>query len=96
MERIDLDKITPEELELSIRQSKLLFKLNHTEPFTEEYAKLLNELPDGNIGENSNITTPFAGAAFHRIKLADNLFINSNCLAMARGGIIIEDDVMLA
>ena len=96
MERIDLDKITPEELELSIRQSKLLFKLNHTEPFSEEYAKLLNELLDGNIGENSNITTPFAGAAFHRMKLADNVFINSNCLAMARGGITIEDDVMLA
>ena len=59
MERIDLDKISQEDLELSIKQSKLLFKFNHTEPMTEEYLKLLNELLDGNIGENSTITTPF-------------------------------------
>ncbi len=96
MERIDLDKISQEDLELSIKQSKLLFKFNHTEPMTEEYLKLLNELLDGNIGENSTITTPFAGAAFDKMKLGNNVFINSNCLAMARGGITIEDDVMLA
>ncbi len=96
MERIDLDKITQEELEISIKQSKLLFRFNHTEPFTEEYAHLLNKLLDGNIGKNSSITTPFAGAAFHRIKLGDNVFINSNCIAMARGSITIEDNVMIA
>ncbi|WP_405268463.1 acyltransferase [Methanobrevibacter sp.] len=96
MERIDLDKISQEELMKSIEQSKLLFKFNHTEPMTEEYAELLNELLEGNIGENSTITTPFAGAAFDKMKLGNNVFINSNCLAMARGGITIEDDVMLA
>lgn len=96
MERIDLDNISQEENELLLKQSKLLFKFNHTEPMTEEYAKLLNELLDGNIGENSTITTPFAGAAFNNMKIGDNVFINSNCLAMARGGIIIEDNVMIA
>ena len=96
MERIDLDQITQEELELSIKQSKLLFKFNHTEPMTEEYASILNELLDGNIGENSTITTPFAGAAFNNIKLGNNVFINSNCLALARGGITLDDDVMIA
>ena len=30
------------------------------------------------------------------MKIGDNVFINSNCLAMARGGITIEDDVMIA
>ena len=96
MERIDLNKISQEELELSIKQSKLLFKFNHTEPMTDEYNLLINELVGGNIGENSTITAPFAGAAFNRIKIGNNVFINSNCLAMARGGIIIEDDVMIA
>ena len=96
MERIDLNKISQEELMESIEQSKLLFKFNHTEPMTEEYAEILNELLDGNIGENSTITTPFAGAAFDKMKLGNNVFINSNCLAMARGGITIEDGVMLA
>ena len=96
MQRIDLDKISPEELMKSIEQSKLLFKFNHTEPMSEEYGEILNELLEGNIGKNSTITTPFAGAAFDKMKLGDNVFINSNCLAMARGGITIEDDVMLA
>ena len=96
MERIDLDNISQEENELLLKQSKLLFKFNHTEPMTEEYARLLNELLDGNIGENSTITTPFAGAAFNNMNIGDNVFINSNCLAMARGGITIEDDVMIA
>ena len=88
--------MAPEELEFAIKQSKLLFRFNHTEPMSEEYASILNELLDGNIGENSRITTPFAGAAFDRIKIGNNVFINSNCLAMARGGITIEDDVMIA
>lgn len=96
MERIDLDKISQEELTQSIEQSKLLFKLNHTEPMTEEYSQILNKLLDGNIGKNSTITTPLAGTAFDRMKLGNNVFINANCLAMARGGITIEDDVMLA
>jgi len=96
MERIDLDKISQEERNLSIKQSKILFKLNHAEPMSEEYTALLNELLDNNIGENSTITTPFAGAAFDKMQIGNNVFINSNCLAMARGGIIIEDDVMLA
>lgn len=96
MERIDLDNISQEESELLLKQSKLLFKFNRTEPMTEEYARLLNELLDGNIGENSTITTPFAGAAFNNMNIGDNVFINSNCLAMARGGITIEDDVMIA
>ena len=96
MERIDMNKMSQEELDSYDKQRKVLFKLNHTEPMTEEYATLLNELLDGNIGENSTITAPFAGAAFNNIKLGNNVFINSNCLAMARGGIIIEDDVMLA
>ena len=51
---------------------------------------------DGNIGENRTITTPFAGAGFDNMTIGNNVFINRNCLAMARGGITIEDDVMLA
>ena len=96
MERIDLNNISQEEMELSLKQTKILFKLNHTEPMTEKYDSLLRELLNNNIGENSRITTPFAGAAFDKMKLGNNVFINSNCLAMARGGITIEDDVMLA
>lgn len=93
---VDLSKLSPEENEELDNQTKLLYKFNHTEPMTEEYNEILKELLDNNIGENSTITIPFSGAAFNHMKLGNNVFINSNCLAMARGGIIIEDDVMLA
>ena len=42
------------------------------------------------------ISSPISGAAFDHIKIGNNVFINSNCLFMARGGITIEDDVMFA
>ena len=90
MERIDLDNISQEENELLLKQSKLLFKFNHTEPMTEEYARLLNELLDGNIGENSTITTPFAGAAFNNMNIGDNVFINSNCDEYERQVLLCE------
>ena len=95
-ERVDMDDITEEDLQESFRQSQLLFKLNHTMPMTPEYDEVLKELMGDNLGENSMIMAPLSGAALDKLVVGDNVFINSNCLAMARGGITIEDDVMLA
>lgn len=95
-EIVDMDQITEEELQESFRQTQLLFKLNHTMPMTPEYDETLKELLGDNLGENSRIMAPLSGAALDKLELGDNVFINSNCLAMARGGITIEDDVMLA
>lgn len=95
-ERVDMRELSSEELELSIKQSQLVFKLNHTMPMSDEYAEILNELFGDNLGENSQIIAPIAGAAFDRLKIGDNVFINSNSLLMARGGITIEDDVLMA
>ena len=41
------------------------------------------------------IVAPIAGAALSHLKVGKNVFINSNSLLMARGGITIEDDVLL-
>lgn len=95
-ERVDMREMTPEELQAGIEQSQLVFKLNHTMPMTEEYAEILKELFGDNLGENSQVMAPIAGAAFDKIKIGNNVFINSNSLLMARGGITIEDDVMIA
>ena len=95
-ERIDMDDITDEELEEAFRINELLFKLNHTMPMTPEYEQVLKELFGDNIGENSMVAPPLSGAALHNLVIGDNVYINSNCLAMARGGITIEDDVLLA
>ena len=95
-ERVDIREMTSEELSEAIRMNEIVFKINHTMPNSEEYNNLLKELFGDNIGENSQIMAPIAGAAFDKLKIGNNVFINSNSLLMARGGITIEDDVMFA
>lgn len=94
--RVDMREMTEEELDKANKMNELVFKLNHTMPNTEEYHELLKELLGDNLGEGSNILPPFSGAAYDKLKLGKNVFINSNSLLMARGGITIEDDVMFA
>lgn len=94
--RLDLNEMNEEHIVEISCSNDLLFELNHTNPNSKKYQVLLNELLDGNIGENSNITPPIYGVAFDHMKIGNNVYINSNCLAMARGGITIENDVMLA
>ena len=95
-ERVDMRDMTPEEMVKAGEMAEIVFKLNHTLPNSEEYDSLLKELFGDKLGENSRIMAPIAGAAFDYIEIGSNVFINSNSLLMARGGITIEDDVMLA
>ena len=74
----------------------LVWKLNNTQPRTEEYSRVQAELFGNNIGENSMVIAPLHGVCFERIKIGKNVFINSNLLAMARGGIEIGDNVQIA
>ena len=62
---------------------------------TEEYNEILNELFGERLGEGSFIATPIQMVCADKIKIG-NVFINSNFLAMSRGGITIEDDVQIA
>ncbi len=94
-EVVDMNKLTEDELKEANESLELLFKINHTLPTTEEYGNLVKQLV-GTIGENSTIMSPIAGAAFKHLNIGDNVYINSNALLMARGGITIEDNVMLA
>lgn len=65
-------------------------------PFTEEYDNLVKELFGENLGAGSRITPPISGACVGSVKIGKNVIINSNLLAMARGGITIEDNAMIA
>ena len=94
--RVDMRKLSEEDAVAYARQDELLFKLNHTMPHSPEYAELLQELFEGRIGENSFVRAPLAGAALDKMVIGNRVFINSNLLAMARGGITIEDDVQIA
>lgn len=95
-ERVDPRIPHPEELEIGRRKMQLAFQLNHTMPMTDEYLRILHELFEDRIGEGSMITAPLQGVCFERIKIGRNVYISSNLLAMARGGIVIEDDARIA
>ena len=95
-ERVDLRIPHPEDFEAGRRQAKLIFKLNHTMPMTEEYTQLLKELFGDRLGEGSLISPPMQMVCADKVVIGRNVFINSNLLAMSRGGITIEDDVMIA
>lgn len=78
------------------RSAQLLFRLNHTLPFSEEYNALLRELLGKNLGEGSTIAPPLSGATLDMLKIGRGVFVNSNLLAMARGGITIGDHARIA
>ena len=94
--RVDLRKVDPANRAESQRCTKLMFQLNHTMPFTKEYNALLKELFGDNLGEGSYVAAPLSGACVSSMKIGKNVFINSNLLAMARGGITIEDEARIA
>ena len=94
--RIDMRDRSYQNAAAGLRNEELVFKLNHTLPISPEYKEILHELFDGRIGENSFVHAPLAGAAFENISIGSGVYINSNLLAMARGGITIEDDVQIA
>lgn len=94
--RVDIRKSNPRDRAENQRCTRLLFQLNHTMPFTEAYHAALQELFGKNLGEGSFIAPPLNGACVSAMKIGRNVFINSNLLAMARGGITIEDNAMIA
>ena len=95
-ERIDMRDTSQYDQEEGKRLAQLLFRLNHTMPMTDEYIALLHEFFGDRLGEESYVAAPFQGAAFNRITIGKNVYINANMLAMARGGITIEDGAQIA
>ncbi len=93
---VDLRIPDPNSFEEGKRLAQLTFKLNHTMPMTDEYQQILKELFGDNLGEGAYVAAPIQGACLDRIKMGKNVMINANLLAMARGGITIEDDVQIA
>lgn len=94
--RIDLRKIGEDERQKREQQERLLFRLNHTCYLDPGYKELMRELFAGKIGENSFVKAPLSGAELSNISIGNGVYVNSNLLAMARGGIVIEDDVQIA
>ena len=94
--RVNPRQLTPEERAEGIRQAQVLFKLNHTMPYTDEYNALVKELFGDNLGEGGWIMPGLTGVCFDRVKIGRNVMIMNNCLMMSRGGITIDDNAMIA
>ena len=88
---------TPEELAEGAHQAQTLFKLNHTIPYTDEYNALAEELFGHNVFADGGFVMPgLTGVCFDRVKLGKGVMIMNNCLMMARGGITIDDNAVVA
>ena len=93
--RIDLRNPSVEfQAELK-RSAQLCFKINNTMPMTREYEQLIRELLP-NMGEGSSIAAPLQINLANRMKIGKRVAIMYNVLCMAAGGIMIDDDVMIA
>lgn len=94
--RVDTREFSPEERAKYARQTELMFQFNHSLPGSDENTAALKELLGDRFGEGSRIGVPLAGAALDQLVIGKNVVITSGLLAMARGGITIEDNVMIA
>lgn len=93
--RIDLRKRTPEELAEIDRQEKVLFRINHTMPGTDEYQELIHRL-FSKVGEGSRIVAPMTIVHGDKVRIGRNAIVMPNSLMMASGTITIEDNVQVA
>ena len=94
-ERVDMRERSTEDIKKTQEVTEQVFQFNHTLPRSEEYNNLLVKI-FGELGENSFVASPIQGVCFDNVKLGNNVFINSNALFMARGGITIKDNVQIA
>lgn len=93
---VDPRSTTPEEMEMHMEQARVLFKFNNTMPFSPENADALHNLFGDRLGRNSTVQPRLKGVCFDRVHIGANVMIMPDCLMMARGGITIEDDAMIA
>ncbi len=93
---VDVNEITEEGIRESVRETQLIFRINNTMPMTDEHTALIKELMEDRIGEGTRFTAPFNLVASKNLGIGKNVYIGGNFLGMCRGGITIEDDVMIA
>lgn len=93
--RIDVDAQTPQELELAKNHAQLVHKFNMAMPGSEEYTELMYKIFT-DMGEGSRVNTPLTAVRPHMVKIGKGVTVMNGCLMMAAGGIIIDDNVLIA
>lgn len=94
-ERIDIRRRTSEELAEIDRQEKVLFRLNHMMPGSEDYDSLVRQL-FSNVGDGSRVLSPMTVVHGDKVHIGNNVIVMPNSLMMASGTITIEDNALVA
>lgn len=74
--KIDLRNQSEERMNESRRTTHLLYQLNNTEMYTENYERLLKELFTGGLGDKCMVQLPLY------MNFAENLHIGNNVVIM--------------
>jgi acetyltransferase-like isoleucine patch superfamily enzyme len=93
--RVLMSNLNEQDAIKASKLTQLVFQLNHTLPMSDEYKEIMNQV-FVDMGEGSYVAAPIQGTCFDQVKIGKRVFVNSNILLMARGGIVIEDDVQIA
>lgn len=75
---------------------KLLAELNHAYHTKEEIQQIFSRLTGRKVDESFELLAPFYTDFGKNIVVGKNVFINQNCTFMDRGGITLEDCVLIA
>lgn len=94
--RIDVRNQEPERIAEAKRSSELCFKINHTMPTSPECKKLIDELFNNTLGENTVIHPPVFTILADKVKIGKNVVILNGFQCMSAGGLTIEDDTMIS
>ena len=94
--RIDVRNQEPERIEEAKRSSDLCFRINHTNPTTPECQKLIQELFNNTLGENTVIHPPIFTILADKVKIGKNVTILNGFQCMSAGGLTIEDNTMIS
>jgi len=81
--------------EASFETKKVLVKMNNSDD-PEEINNLLSKIIGSDIDKTVAVFTPLYINYGKNIKIGKNVFINFDCTFLDLGGIIIEDNVMIA
>ena len=80
---VDPRKSGPEEFQRGMRDVKLVFAINHTMPYTEEYDNLVKELFVGKNGEGSRVLPPLNLVCADQATLGKNVLVMGGSLLMS-------------
>lgn len=93
--RVNMKETDEAALRQYAEEERLLFEFNRTQPRTPESYEIAAAL-FGEFGEGAFVNAPLQGIHFVNVKIGKNVVVNSNVLMMARGGVTVEDDAMIA